>query len=134
MKKQEIRRNVNNSQELTATEVLKFIKMTAPLVEKCYQLLAKDYPCEFTEDNDEFLESLSENFVKVPNWIEDEIDCGDILFKFELDDVTGEVSLEPANENDFCYLPECVLQRLYDEEIDLSDFRDAVDFVVNYTD
>ncbi|MFI3326862.1 MAG: hypothetical protein R3Y35_11930 [Clostridia bacterium] len=119
-------------QELKVTEILKFIKMAAPLVEKCYQFLAEEYPCEFTEDNEDFLESLSENFVKVPNWIEDEIDCGDTIFRFEVDEETGAVSLEPADENEFCYLPECVLQRLYDEKIDLTDLRDAVDYEVNY--
>lgn len=120
------------NQELKVTEILKFLKMAAPLVEKCYQLLAQDYPCELPIDNENFIKSLTENFVKVPEWIEDELDCGETLFRFELDDETGGVLLEPADDNEFCYLPDCVLQRLYDEDIDISELYDAVDYEVNY--
>lgn len=132
MKNQEIKRNENNSQELTATEILKFLKMTAPLVEKCYQLLAKEYPCENEEDNFDFLHSLGENFITVPEWVQEETGCADTQFRFTVDSRTNEITLEPADEHDFCYLPDCVIERLLEEEIDMSDLYDAVDYEVNY--
>ncbi len=129
MKKQEIKRN--NSQELTATEVLKFIKMAAPLVDKCYQLLAEEYPCEHEDDNFDFLQSLSENFITVPEWVQDEIECDDIQFKFVVDCETGRINLEPADEHDLWYLPDCIIERLLAEEINMSDLYDAIDCEVN---
>ncbi|MFI3214874.1 MAG: hypothetical protein R3Y24_16295 [Eubacteriales bacterium] len=120
------------NQKMKVTEILNFLNLVTPLVDMCYEILAEEYPCEFPENNEEYMEIIKENFITVPEWVEEETESEDTLFCFDVDEESGVITLEPADAHDFCYLHDSVLERLCDEDVDLSDLRDAVDYEVNY--